>query len=349
MKSKKIQYIVRLPLYSTPQFFNLFEQKKKYKFQNNKIRKLSNVFLSNSGLLLNNGFIPLASAENLIGKEDHTFYLKHYKKVIEQYFVSKYGKSLNSIKLDDKRLYFSIHTPWFGYFSWVTTYLPRLLEFISTGIDAVLIYPEEWDDFSFVKETFSFFPTIKFKRIPKDHHIFIDNYLLIPCRRWTSHFHKSTLLGVRDFFESKHLTYSKIKVDNIYISREKAKRRKISNELEVLKIFDQYNVESIIMEEYSYVEQIYMIQNSKMIFGIHGAGLTNLNYMRTGGKVIEFTPILDDVNNFRYPFWRMASLLDLDYYCIFCSKMNLTKDEYDSNIEVPIEELSKILTMIFVQ
>ena len=349
MRSKKNEYNVKLPLYSTPQFSYLFEQKQKYKFKNDKIRKLSNVFLSNSGLLLNNGFIPLASAENLIGKEDHTFYLKHNKKVLEQYFVSKYGKSLNSIKLDDKRLYFSIHTPWFGYFSWVTTYLPRLLEFISTGIDAVIIYPEEWDDFSFVKETFSFFPTLKFKRISKDHHIFIDNYLLIPCRRWTSHFHKSTLLGVRDFFESQHLSSSKFKIDNIYVSREKATRRKISNELDVLKLFDQYNVVSVIMEEYSYVEQIFLMQNSKMVFGIHGAGLTNVNYMRTRGKVIEFTPILDDVNNFRFPFWRMSSFLDLDYYCIFCKKKNFTKDEYDSDIEVPFDELKQVLNLIFNQ
>ncbi len=40
-------------------------------------------------------------------------------------------------------------------------------------------------------------------------------------------------------------------------------------------------------------------------------------------------------------------MVDLHYYSNFCKKNMLTKDEYDSNIAVPVAELSGVLKMIF--
>lgn len=347
MKSKKMEYNVKLPQYSTPQFSYLFEKKKNYNFKKDKIRKLNNVFLSNTGIVLVNGFIPFSSAENLVGKEDHTFYLKHYKKVLEQYFVSKYGNSLNSIKLESKTLYFSIHTPWFGYFSWVTTYLPRLLEFFTLNLDAVLVYPEEWDKFDFVKQSLDFFPNLKMTKIPSDHHVFIEEFLLIPCRRWTSHFNKEAIIGVRDFFNDAYLNSNIKTFENVYISRGKAKRRKIINEEELLFNLKKFNITPVFMEDYSFIEQVYLMQNTKVLIGLHGAGMTNVNFLKKNAKVLEFTPILTNFINFRFPFWRMSNLLDLDYYCIFCEKTSETEDEYDSDVIINLDEVNKISLLLF--
>lgn len=347
--SHKITYTTRLPEYTSSSFSKLFKERERFVFKKSDVKIIHNVFLSNSGVLLKNGIIPFNSLENLIGFEDHTFYFKHLRKVAEQFVVCKYGKSLHSLQLDDTNLYFSIHTAWFGYFSWVTTYLPRLLEFVEIQQDAILIYPEEWDEYSFVKETFLFFPQLKIKRIPIDHHLFINNYLLIPCRKWTSHFHKSTILGVRDFFERHYIESNKHKYRSIYISRMHAKRRKIENENQINDLLANHNIKAIAMEDYSYLDQIFLMQHAHVVIGIHGAGLTNINYMKPNGHVIEFSPILENYKNFRYPFWRMASMLDLHYYCIFCKKNMSTEDEYDSNITVPIAELSGVLKMIFVE
>jgi hypothetical protein len=343
----KIPYITTLPKYTSAPFSILFKERERFVYKISKVKILNNVFLSNSGVVIKNGVIPLNSAENLIGFEDHTFYLKHLRKAVEQLVVCKYGKSLNSIVLNDENLYFSIHTPWFGYFSWVTTYLPRLLQFVETQKDAILIYPEEWDQLMFVKQTFLFFSQIKTIKIPSDHHLFIKNYLLIPCRKWTSHFHKSSILGVRDFFEKQNIESKKYAHRFIYISRKLANRRKVVNEIELQQLLDQYDIYTVVMEEYSYLDQIFLMQQANLVIGIHGAGLTNINYMKPNGHLIEYSPILKNFKNFRYPFWRMASMLDLSYYCIFCKKVNLTFDEYDSNIEVPISELSNLLRMIF--
>jgi hypothetical protein len=344
--SIKHKYNISLPNYVSKDFLELFELRRNYTYTQFGFSKLNNVFISNNGTLIHNLSIPLRSAENLIGFEDKTFYFTRLKMGVEQYFVCKYGKSLHSINLDDENLYFSIHTPWFGYFSWVTTYIPRLLNFMSIGIDAILLYPEEWDDIDYVKESIKLFPNLKIKKIKFDHHIFVRNYLLLPCRKWTSHFLKEDLFNVRDYFckiECNKGFYHQ----NIYISRKNAKRRKILNENSILNILERYDVVSYIMEDYSYIEQICIMKNVKVVFGLHGAGLTNVNFMQSGGKVIEFTPILNDNRNFRFPFWRMSKILGLEYFALFCETTDNYEDLYESNVLIDELELQKNLNLIF--
>ncbi len=344
---KEVKYSIAPPKYVSKGYVNLFTSRESYLYKDSNFLKLNNVFLSNSGIVLKNGFIPLNSAENLTGLEDHTFYFRHLRKALEQFIVCRYGKSLKSVTLNSDELYFSIHTAWFGYFSWVTTYLPRIFNFLKSNINATLLYPEEWDNIDFVKQTLSFFPELKICKIPVDHHVFIPQYLLVPCRRWTSHFDRYSITGVRDFFINKKLSANISTFEYIYISRIKAKRRKVVNELQILQKLDNYGVHSIVMEDYSYIEQVILMQNAKLVIGIHGAGMTNINYMNPSSKVLEFTPILSNFKNFRYPFWRMANLLSLEYYCIFCEKTTNNEDEYDSDVIVPEDELFDLLPALF--
>ena len=344
--TSKYRYTISLPKNITIEYSDLFESRGSYTYKQVSYRNLKNVFISNNGTILHNLFIPLDSAENLFGFTDKTFYLGRLKKATEEYFVCKYGKSLKKVELYDDNLYFSIHTPWFGYFSWITTYLPRLLNFMELSINAYLLYPEEWDDIDYVKESLKLFPKLKIKKIKYDHHVFVKNYLLLPCRKWTSHFLKEDLFKVRDYFykiECNKDFYHQ----NIYISRENAKRRMILNENSILNILEKYDVVPYIMEDYSYIEQICIMKNVKVVFGLHGAGLTNVNFMQSGGKVVEFTPILNDNRNFRFPFWRMSEILGLEYYVLFCETTDNCKDLYESNVIIDELELQKNLNLIF--
>ena len=72
-----------------------YQKKFKYSLSILKSKKLKQVFITNSGLLVHNFLLPLKSAENLIGTYDYTFYYKHWRKAIEQFLVCKFGKSLN--------------------------------------------------------------------------------------------------------------------------------------------------------------------------------------------------------------------------------------------------------------
>lgn len=342
-------YEIKKPLKLDPEFAFLFENRTTFKFKKYPNKVLRNCFVSNTGVLLKNYLIPLRSAENLVGSEDHTFYNLHWRKAIEQKIVCRFGKSLQLYTLDSSNLYYSIHTPWFGYFTWVTSYLPRLLEAVKEYPNAYLLYLEEWDTFPFVRDSIALFPNLKLQIIPKDHHVDVPNFLFIPCREWTSIFDLDTLNTIRTFFHAnldKKQRASSLPT-KVYLSRGKSKRRKVINEISLEEILFRYGINTVYMEDLSFMDQVSLMNSANLVLSAHGAGLTNIHFMNEGATVIEMTPILKDFNDFRFPYWRMASLLGLNYYCLFC-ETNYTKhfDEYDSDLSVDLIKLISILDTI---
>ncbi|HAF29709.1 MAG TPA: hypothetical protein DCG75_11745 [Bacteroidales bacterium] len=74
----------------------------------------------------------------------------------------------------------------------------------------------------------------------------------------------------------------------LYISRSKASGRRQFNELDVFKILEKYDFETILPENYSIPDQISMFSNAEYIVGGSGAAFTNLIYCKKNCKVIIF-------------------------------------------------------------
>jgi capsular polysaccharide biosynthesis protein len=334
----------RLPINITEENIHLFRAKKAYVLQPLKIKVLKNVFITHWGLILKNGLLPKKSAENLIGTYDHSFYFKHWKKAIEQFVVSKFGKSLPSIKLNDNQLYFTIHTPWFGYFSWLTTYLPRLIEVSHKYPKAILLVPEGWHSISFIQDTLKLFPNLEQQIIPNDHHVFVKQFVFTQTRPWTSIFYPEHLEQVRTLFlnelKNRNLNLSPIK--KVYISRKKASRRQIINEIELENYLEREGFQSICFEDYSILEQIFIMQHAEIVVSMHGAGLTNAIFLNPKSRFLELSPEIQNPKLFRFPFWRIASILNIDYYIQFCKTINQGEsDFYSRNIEVDLVQFKK--------
>lgn len=341
----KKKYSLKVPLQIKEEYISLYNARREYTFQlDENIKILKNVFVSTNGNILHKFLIPLNSGENLIGKTDKNFYFQRWKKTLEQFLVCKYGSSLKLYSCDNRNSYFTIHTPWFGYFSWVTTYLPRLLTAIDKIPDAILIYPEEWDKISYVRESLQLIKDLKTLKIPADHHIIIPKFALIPCRKWTSHFDQAMLEKMKtEMYDLLNIIPTTTPTKKIYISRKKAQRRKISNEIELEILLKKYDIVSICFEDLSFSEQVTLMSETKLIIASHGAGLTNINFLQAKSAVIELSPKLDDFNKFRFPFWRMAELLQLNYYSLFCNKTNHPTDEYEADIEVDLNNFIEFM------
>lgn len=334
--------IINKPYYSSQAYSYLFISRLHYSYKQRKGKNLKNVFISNNGTLIKNGLLVKGSIENLVGKYDQNFYLQHWKKGIEQFVVAKYGKSLRSIHLKNEN-YFSIHTPWFGYFSWLTSYLPRLIKRLESSENSKLIIPKEWNDINFVKDILDTFKSLNYIHIPEDHHVFVENYYLEPIRPWTSHFIKSDLDLVRKHFD--FLIKKDIKpFRRVYISRNQAKRRRVVNEHLFIDFLLCNNFEIIEFENLTVLQQVKLMNETEIFIGLHGAGLTNLMFMNPKSQVVELTPIISDFKKFRFPFWRMADLLGINYSAIFC-RINEFKeiDDYSNDIIVDIEEFKSLI------
>lgn len=116
----------------------------------------------------------------------------------------------------------------------------------------------------------------------------------------------------------------------IYISREKADRRKVINESEVINLINNYGFTAYHLEELSIIEQIYLFNKAECIISPHGAGLVNMVYCSKPFKVLELYPLNYHDSSFRI----LAQILDCTYDFLICRECNI------NHIDPQLEDLS---------
>jgi len=343
----KQQYVVTpLPLGVSENDKKLFISKSEYKVTLSSVSCKKNIFISHEGLALKNGQLLSSAHFNLKGNQDVTFYFPFWKLAMEQYLVSTYGKSLKKRRLNTGT-YLLAHTKWFGYFFWLTSTLPRLIKTTARHNDLKLIYPEGWKNIKYVNESLNMFPDLKWEVVPNGVHLQVKNLRLPATRQWSNAFHPDEVAMTRKFLFG-YLDKKGINLnlgEKIYISRKKAARRKPINESELEKLLIGNGYKTVCMEDYDFFEQISIMRNARVVVGLHGAGLANIQFMPKDSTVIELSPKPVKRKDLRIPFWRLAGICRLKYAIQFCdvAKIPASRDIYEANIMVDLERLAKNL------
>ncbi|MEG4805514.1 tetratricopeptide repeat protein [Microcoleus sp. ARI1-B5] len=96
----------------------------------------------------------------------------------------------------------------------------------------------------------------------------------------------------------------------IYISRSKARYRRVLNEEDVVEVLEQSGFVSILPESMSLAEQIAHFERAEVIVAAHGSGLTNTIFCRRGTKVIE----LMSPHYISHYYWGISQYLQLEHY-----------------------------------
>jgi hypothetical protein len=328
--------------------YRIFFKRNRYSTKTLHVNDIRNVFVSHEGLCLKNMFLVEKSHFNIKGTSDKTFYFSFWKLVAEQYLVSTFGKSLKKEYLTEGS-YLHIYTKWFGYFFWITDSIPKLIKTKQHHSNITLIYPDGWNNISYVKETLFLFPDLKFRVIEKGVHIQVKKLVLPETRQWSNAIDPEEIETTREFLFSKveenniQLSYG----DKIYISRKKALRRKPVNENEVELIMIDSGFKPVCMEDYSLLEQVSIIKNAKYLVGLHGAGLVNAVFMKSGGAVLELSPQVEKKSDLRIPFWRIANAIKSRFLIQFC-KVNepIPDDIYSGDLIIDINLLKKNLELL---
>ena len=328
---KKLKIIdTPYPINISDKLIKLLESKKKYIVSYPKIRRINDVFVTYDGIVLKNYFLVNGCAFNLIGRQDNTFYYQFWREAIEKFFISKYGKSIPSIKLDNNKSYLLIHSKWFNYAFWINAFLPRLFQAINElGSQSLnLIAPESWKSIPFVMDTLDKI-NIEIQWVPIDHQIFIKSLIMPETRKWTSSFNPDIIRYTR----SELVKYVNINLDKkfpqkIYLTRSKRGNRCASNEDELMDVLAQYGYQAVTFEGLTIWEQIQMMSNATHFISIHGAGLSNLMFMKPNSSVLEIINETYATLEYTFPFWKLANCVDLNYY------MLLAQPEYKSNLKL---------------
>jgi hypothetical protein len=177
---------------------------------------------------------------------------------------------------------YSGHT---GYYHLIFECLPRLkiLEGVIDEID-YLIVPDNLKRFHLESLNLLGFPEEKLLKIKDGDHLLCEN-LFVPSSlpsvsKWACDFLRESFIP-KDVAEPHRL---------IYISRNDALYRKIINENEVEDYLREIGFEIVQMSELTFLEQVKICAEARIVVGPHGAGLSNTVFCRDA-KILEiFSP-----------------------------------------------------------
>jgi capsular polysaccharide biosynthesis protein len=220
-----------------------------------------------------------------------------------------------------------------SYFHWMTDVLPKIYLIKNKIIDQDMLLPACYKDIEYVRSSLIPF-AIEIKFIDKT---YLCSNLLIPTKTApTGNYNESIIRSLRDFYTKFYLNSDENISDKIYISRRKARRRRLTNENEVIEVLIGYGFKVVLFEDCSFEQQVQIALNAKHIISNHGAGLTNIMFMKSGGCVFEIRKEGDMVNNC---YFALASALHLRYFYQTCNSEIPNEDAHTANLIVDCDLL----------
>lgn len=234
------------------------------------------------------------------------------------------------------------------YYHWLMDALPRL-EILKqshpNGIDGI-------DKFLVNEGIPALVESLELLKIPSDKLIFINSDTHIEAKTLIAPslpgFTCNPPIWVCDYLRANFL---KLRTDGpsiprLYISRSKARYRRVENEEKVRDCLVNFGFTPVHLEDYDFPTQISIFSKAEIIVAPHGAGLTNLVWCEPKTIVLElFSP-----NYLNLCFWAIANHVEVNYFFLI-GEGERPADSIDpylikDNMEVSIEKLSQSVNEI---
>jgi capsular polysaccharide biosynthesis protein len=245
---------------------------------------------------------------------------------------------LNSkIKFQKKALI--ITDEWtYGYFHWFMDCLPKLLLGRQSLGSIPILLPGQLLKFDFVKHSLDLLEISDYYFIESKDKAFVNKLYNVTYYPFTGNYLPFLIKDLRSEF-LKPFCHKPFR--NIYITRNKASKRRVLNESIIFSICKKLNIDIVYCELLSFYDQVKLFSECKNLISIHGAGLTNMLFMNSGSKVLELRRIDDKINNC---YFSLASALDLHYYYLLCNyEVSYNFDCHNSDYIVNEIEFEKLL------
>lgn len=280
---------------------------------------------------------------------------KHFRILIKQqrmnpilfktkliFFLKDFIKSFNSgltkeIVFIEKGLW-AIDSRSNQYFHWMTDAMQRIFNAEEYLTQYPLILTSNFKDKSFINEAIEMLG-IDTIYIDHQNHYKINKLLMSERVSPAGNYRKEIINNIAlKFVNLQSQTEINYDYERVWISRQNAGRRLISNFSEVKTILKKYKFKIIEFENYSFAEQIRIGMNCKVLGGVHGAGLTNMMFMSKGSKILEIRGKGDSSNNC---FFSLASDLEMKYYYFLSDTEN--QNYYSTNHIIDIHLFDRFI------
>ena len=298
-------------------------------------RKVSNHFVTNSGIVfsIRSGLVQ-GSVFPGIGKK------MYFIKVAAGNFLLKKKLSLHS------KDYLLIHNLWSigGYYHWLVESLVRLWRYREQLDDLILLLPERAKKHSFIQDSLQLFDVKNVYYTPSDKLMKVGNLHLADNPEMTGYHNAGYLRALRQYLVSQVSNHPvKSYPERIYVSRQRARSRKIVNNAALENVLKDHGFTTLYMEDLTFTEQIAVFSQAEVIISPHGAALTNMMFMKKGAAVLEL--ISEKVDAYMI-YWSLANALQLEYYYFLCPQANDSQSFDLADLHAPLTQISNFLSTL---
>jgi capsular polysaccharide biosynthesis protein len=313
--------------------------------------------------------------------EDYTLFEKEFNKFISAVFkesykdvkITKDGVLFNQYKLVSKSVYskqiynklgFSYRVKhlllqrpidlknvnsalcfdswYYGYFHWMTECMPRYFMALIDLSHDIYFVPPLLEGYHFESLIALGFQTDELYRITKT--VKAENLMLYERLAPSGNYNESVIRKMSSKIKSQLKINDQYPKRMIYVSREKASRRKVINEDQIITILKHYGFEIICFEDYSFSEQVKLMAETKILISIHGAGLTNMMFMKPNTHVVEIRKEMDNSN---LCYYSLANACLINYYYIMGINNSPNINVQNSNLWLSPDLLEELIKIYF--
>ncbi len=317
--------------------FKIFGNSSEENYLEPKINLLKNVRIATNSVVFNYFKIY---RESCISENNYDLYKKGYK-----FFIKFIFPKLNF----SKKRFILITDEWTSnYYHWHIFALSKLLILQKKKLteNAILVLPKKYKKYKFV------LPSLKKMGISSDQIIFLPRKSNIKVRELA--LLETSQQNPVAFNKLRNVLTTNIKKTNfdfgekIYISRQNQVLRFVENEEELIKVLEKYGFKKVIIDEFSYDEQIAISTKTKYLISPHGAGLTNILFMKENSYLLEMATKPSD-NKLLTDYYKLSSILNINYLYQECQigENSKVKDFHHGSLIVDLQKLEENLILMF--
>jgi capsular polysaccharide biosynthesis protein len=229
-----------------------------------------------------------------------------------------------------------------GYAHWLLEELPRLLSPGVAECETIIAHATS----AISREALKRLQLTTRVREPRRYSHFGCEHLIVPSLAGQPGFPTPRVgetLG--SFTEDLSVSTSGIVGERLYVSRQHARRRRVTNEAELWALLQSRGFVKLHTEELTWAEQIAAFRQAKVVVAPHGAGLANIVFCRPGTVIVE-------VFNRSYVngcYWRLAAVQQLDYRPVVAQGTEPLGSSLSANsldIRVDPAQVTKVLSLL---
>ncbi len=328
-----------------------FQHELKREFPDYQLTSISNALITPDGVVWHNSLL-----------EENSLFAPTHKSFFEGLYKLYYLSAVWFTKSQKGQMILAFDAWSFGYFHWMTEFIPRLFKVRQLIAESTILLPAInngiWNERSARNSIFREGANVAHAKgyytESLDAFNLNDVYyhqrgralraekLLIPSHlAYSGNYNDEVMREIRSFYFSHYSIQQRAPSKRIFITRKLASRRSITNEQDIVNDMKEYGFETVILEDLSFSDQIRLMSETSFLIGQHGAGLTNIMFMREQSYILE---LKTDVDSMNHCYFSLASAMKVHYLYQFCKGDG--RSAQDADIVVNKEMLLKNIQLV---